>query len=249
MLDGSGPSGQTIDWSKAQILGIDMEWLGIGRTRFAIVIDGQIFGVHAFNNANNVDEVYISSPNQPIRYSISSDGGGTGTLSHICSMVASEGGLTPNGVTRSVESTSTVTVLTGTIDTTLMAIRLQSNRIDNTTIITGIDLLASGLGAGESFKWELTYNPSMAIDSLDWQDVPHSVMQVASSPSLVSTGGVVLAAGYVSGDTKANSAVPQTKVSLGQTIAGLRDILVLRVSSRGSNNDPVYSTLSWRELR
>lgn len=246
-MDGSGPSGVTLDWSKAQIYATDMEWLGVGRTRHAFVVDGKTYGVHAFNNANNVFEIYISNPNQPVRYSIRSDGG-TGTLSHICSMVSSEGGQTPNGVTISREATNTFTVLTASENATLMALRLQSNYVFNTTVINEISMLAAGLGVGEAFRWELVYNPSLT-DTFDWQNVPNSVMQAASTPNLVSTGGVVLASGYVSNDTKSTVLVPETKISIGQTIAGVRDIIVLRVTSRGSNNDPVYSSMSWREFR
>lgn len=246
-FDGSGPSGFTIDWSKANILGMDMEWLGIGRTRFAWVINGQILAAHAFNNANNVDEVYASSPNHSIRYEISSQGN-TGTLSHICSAVMSEGGADPNGLILAHEATNVFNVLTASLNASMIAIRLQSNRIDNTTIIKGIELLAPSLGATENVKYELVYNPSFT-DSFVWTDVPNSNMQIASSPSLVSTGGVVMVSGYLAGTDKQAVSVPTMELQNGVAIDGTIDVIILRATSRGSNNDDVYSILSWQELR
>ncbi len=46
-MNGTGTSGYTIDFSKTQIYWIDFEWLGVGRVRFGLVVDGQLFYVHA----------------------------------------------------------------------------------------------------------------------------------------------------------------------------------------------------------
>ncbi len=48
-LDGLGPSGFTLDISKAQIMFIDIEWLGVGSVRCGFVIDGQFVHVHSFH--------------------------------------------------------------------------------------------------------------------------------------------------------------------------------------------------------
>jgi hypothetical protein len=39
-LDGTGVSGITLDITKAQILWMDIEWLGLGTVRIGFVIDG-----------------------------------------------------------------------------------------------------------------------------------------------------------------------------------------------------------------
>jgi hypothetical protein len=39
-MDGAGPSGLTLDITKAQILWMDIEWLGLGSVRMGFVING-----------------------------------------------------------------------------------------------------------------------------------------------------------------------------------------------------------------
>ena len=55
-LDGTGPSGHTLDPTKCQILFADYEWLGVGRVRMGFVIDGAFIVAHTFNHANSVTE-------------------------------------------------------------------------------------------------------------------------------------------------------------------------------------------------
>ena len=67
-LDGTGPSGYTLDETKTQILLIDYEWLGVGTVRVGFVIDGKNIICHKFNNANNLTSVYMKTAILPIRY-------------------------------------------------------------------------------------------------------------------------------------------------------------------------------------
>jgi len=67
-LDGSGE--YTLDPTKASILFMDFEWLGMGAVRVGFVIDGKFITAHTFLNANNLDTVYMQTANLPIRYEI-----------------------------------------------------------------------------------------------------------------------------------------------------------------------------------
>ena len=42
-FDGTGSSGLTIDFTKAQIFTFDQEWLGVGRVRMGFVINGNFY--------------------------------------------------------------------------------------------------------------------------------------------------------------------------------------------------------------
>jgi len=65
-MDGTGPSGITLDIDVAQILIIDMEWLGVGRVRVGFVIDGKAYYVHEFLNSNNgLTTVYMKTASLP----------------------------------------------------------------------------------------------------------------------------------------------------------------------------------------
>ena len=94
-LDGTGPSGVTLDLTKAQIGFIDLEWLSVGNVRFSLVIGGQPLLVHIANHANNLHGAYMTTANLPIQYElINEDGGQGGEVLAICSASMSEGGST-----------------------------------------------------------------------------------------------------------------------------------------------------------
>ena len=93
-LDGTGESGITIDWTKAQIFLIDMEWLGVGRVRYGIVLGGAIIHVHEVTHVNALTGVYMTTANLPVRAEVENTGvaAATATFKQICVSVMSEGG-------------------------------------------------------------------------------------------------------------------------------------------------------------
>ncbi len=66
---------------------------GVGRMRFGLDLDGILIYFTEHNCANNEPNVYMSSPNQPIRYEIRQVGVGSGSFDMICSQVSTEGAL------------------------------------------------------------------------------------------------------------------------------------------------------------
>jgi hypothetical protein len=94
-MDGTGVSGVNLDLTKGNIFVYDFEWLGVGRVRVGVVVDGAIYYAHAFNNANNLTTVYMTTANLPVRYEIVNTGtavSSTNDMHQICSTVVSEGG-------------------------------------------------------------------------------------------------------------------------------------------------------------
>ncbi len=69
-LDGTGASGVTLDLTKAQILFMDIEWLGLGTVRMGFVIDGKLIHCHSFHHANLITSTYITTASLPLRYEI-----------------------------------------------------------------------------------------------------------------------------------------------------------------------------------
>jgi hypothetical protein len=68
-LDGTGPSGYTLDLTRMQMLYIDYSWYGAGFARFGMrTTKGQIAYVHQFTNNNIQFEAYMRSGNLPARY-------------------------------------------------------------------------------------------------------------------------------------------------------------------------------------
>ncbi len=93
-LDGTGPSGVTLDLTKTQILWFDFEWLGVGNVRCGFVVNGQFIICHTFQNANIGTTVYMQTAILPLRFEIlnSAATASSSTMQMICSSVLSEGG-------------------------------------------------------------------------------------------------------------------------------------------------------------
>ena len=116
-MDGTGPSGLTLDSSKAQILYMDVEWLGLGTVRTGFIINGQFVPCHNFDHANLVSTTYITTASLPMRYEMENTAatGSASTLKQVCSTVISEGGYQLAGAQLSVGNpiTSPTTLTTG----------------------------------------------------------------------------------------------------------------------------------------
>jgi len=93
-MDGTGSSGETVDWTKEQIFVIDLQWLGVGRVRFGIAHNGSVVYVHTIDNANVTTAVYMRTACLPPRYEVFNSGGAGSSISieAVCTAVESEGG-------------------------------------------------------------------------------------------------------------------------------------------------------------
>lgn len=155
-MDGTGPSGVTLDITKAQILWMDMEWLGVGSVRMGFVINNQFIICHVFEHANIAPTTYITTASLPLRYEIENTAGtsGASTLKQICSTVISEGGYELRGDARSIATTITAPynmTVAGTYYP-LISIRLKSTYLDGVVVPTGISCLPISTG---TYEWRL----------------------------------------------------------------------------------------------
>lgn len=248
-MDGTGPSGVTLDASKSQILLVDYEWLGVGTVRMGFVIDGAVIYAHQFTHANSAAGVYMSTPNLPLRYEISNGGtGAAATLETICSTVISEGGRQDIGVLRAAV-TGAISALANTATYALLGIRLKSTHLDASVMMELASAISST--ANDQFQWSLRWNPTVATTGgapFTYGDQTNSAVQTATGHvDNTVTGGYIIAAGF------ATTAQPMTTtlrnaLMLGSTIAGTADRIVLCVTPI-TNNITVRGALTWRELQ
>ncbi len=99
-LDGTGPSGVTLDPEAKQLFWVDFLWQGVGDVRFGFNIGGRFIVCHTLTHANVGPGVpFIRSPSLPVRYKIHNTGvvASASTLREICINVETEGGFTPPG--------------------------------------------------------------------------------------------------------------------------------------------------------
>jgi len=97
-LDGTGLAGITLDVTKDNIYWIDFQWLGAGRVRFGVIIDGVRIVVHEMYHANKYAQPYIRTGSLPVHYEMSNlDTTISGSEMKVwCSVVKTEGSWEPD---------------------------------------------------------------------------------------------------------------------------------------------------------
>jgi hypothetical protein len=245
-LDGTGPSGITIDFSKAQIFCVDFEWLGVGAIRFGFNIDGVTRYVHQVNNANNLSNVYMSTPNLPIRYQIINDGtGAASSIECICGAVISEGGREEVGNNGYASTAGTSIEATKNYLNGILSIRLKSGSIGTTVDLLDVSLITT---SNDNYEWRLVQNPS-GLNSLSYTSIPNSSIEYAIVPSETHiSGGYTVAGGYAQAKTDIQAESLKSLLKLGCSITGRRDELVLACYPLGASNSVVYGALNYREF-
>jgi hypothetical protein len=243
---------EDLDCAKTQILIIDLEWLGVGRVRVGFVINGIPVYCHEFNHANIKTEVYMSTPNLPLRSEIENDGTGEqASLTQICSTVISEGGQDKLGLIRHVSNVSLVSATTAGTTYALIGIRLHTNYLALATEILNVALQITG--ASKQGVWKLLFNPTIA-GTFTFNTQTFSGIEVAyGATANTITGGVEIGGGFIESGANASGANGSTNsnisnaLKLGSTIAGVSDVIVLAFTPFTSSTD-IRGSLTWREL-
>ena len=254
-MNGLGPSGNTLDISKAQIYTIDYEWLGVGRVRYGVVQKGLTIYVHEINNYNSLETVYLRNPNLPIRYEISTHKNTiTGSLmTQICSTVISEGGFDNTGKRVVITSNNGATIGASEYDAVLF-IRYNSATSKCAQIIPEqLDLLIKpGNSSTFAGRWELLVNPTVT-NAVTYNNVSGSVVTqvgVVSAGNVIIDPGTIIATGYFAG-TSANSVAQMVTLDpyygLGRKIDNSSDVLAIGIKTI-DNTYTVYPSLIVREL-
>ena len=250
-MDGSGPSGITLDFSKTQILAIDFQWLGVGRVRIGWVINGSIFYCHEFLNSNVLTTVYMKTANLPVRYEITGAAGAATTdLIQICTSVESEGGAdTETGIP--FAATNGITTRSVTTRQSVLAIRPKATF--NSIINRGqISLIGVEVYVSAAAFWEVVYNPTLSGAS--WSSVDaNSIVERDSSATTV-TGGTRVLAGYGTttggGGARGNTGRPLTaRLPFALDVSGSNPIILCVAATSFSGSSSISASLIWEEIR
>jgi hypothetical protein len=255
-MDGSGPSGITLDLTKAQILFMDLEWLGVGTVRIGFVIDGNFYVCHKFHHANIITSTYITTASLPLRYEITNTGvtSGASTLKQICSTVLSEGGYQLNGLQQAVGipvTTPRNLVVAGTFYP-VVSLRLKTSpdRLDAIVICTAISVIATTSG---HYNWQVVASGTTAAGS--WVDAPggSSVQYNITGTSL--TGGRILASGFFGVSNQGSTQVDILKEALFKTQLERNsftstpfELTILIASDAGGGGGNVLASMDWEEI-
>jgi hypothetical protein len=77
-MDGTGPSGITLDTTKIQQMVIEYEWYGAGQVEFKFIIDNNSYPLHKFNHANRIETTWSGNAALPIRVELTNVTGAAG---------------------------------------------------------------------------------------------------------------------------------------------------------------------------
>lgn len=243
-VDGTGPSGKTVDFTKAQIYVIDYEWLGVGRVRFGIVTNGGITYVHQFTHFNVLTTVYMSLPNLPLQYEIINDGTGpASTLTGICSTVMSEG-TGQDGSLKGLNGTTVSSLSAGTTYA-LIGLRLKSTHHSSGIEFVNASWVATDPSA-QVFQTSLRLNPTVASEP-NFTGIDDSPLEryLGTSTHTV-TGGTILLGGVTSAQQAFQIARTEI-IRFGSSINGTRDRLIV-CATPINNNMTIAASISWKEL-
>jgi hypothetical protein len=254
-LNGTGPSGLTLDLTKAQILWADFEWLGVGSVRMGFVINGQFIVCHTFHHANLITSTYITTASLPIRYEIFNTAGTTGssTLKQICSTVISEGGYELRGSQQAIGIPITAARTFAVAGTyyPIVSIRLKSTRLNAIVIATAISFL--GTGNGKNFQWRVVNGATITGGSWLTSGAESSVEYNLTGSSV--TGGRILASGYINSSNQGSPSLDILKQALfanqleRDPFTGTAYSITFEVAvATTSGGEGAFASIDWEEV-
>jgi hypothetical protein len=254
-LNGNGPSGITLDITKAQILFMDIEWLGEGTVRVGFIIDGNFIVCHRFNHANLITSTYITTASLPLRYEITNTGvtASPSTLKQVCSSAISEGGYELRGAQQAVGTSITAPKTFAVAGTyyPMVGIRLKTTALDAIVITTAVSLL--GLGNGKNYAWRVVQSAITTGGAWTSAGADSSVEYNLTGTSV--TGGRVLAQGYVNSSNQGSPSINILKEAIfasqleRNTFTGTRFELVIEMAIDATGGTlGAYVSLDWEEV-
>lgn len=250
-LDGTGASGLTLDTTKAQILWMDFEWLGVGSVRCGFIINGQYVVCHTFHNANTIASVYMTTATLNVRYEITATTAlaSTAALKQICSSVVSEGGYERYSIGHVARRTTAFTTI-GTTAVPLVSIRLKSTALGAVVLPSQIEVLPT---TSQNYEVLLVKNPVLVGAS--WvthptdPNVEYDISATATAAGTVVQQGFTTASG--SGGSKSLTASTGYNWALqpGVSLAGVSDILTIQIRTvSGATTGDAVAALSFWDL-
>ena len=259
-LDGTGPSGISLDVALTQIWYCDIEWLGVGSVRVGFIINGQYITCHTFNHANTPNTgttdnttTYMTTATLPLRCEITNTGttGSASMLRQICASVISEGGfqLSGSGNPRAASHLigTPVRLPNDTSFKPVIAIRLKSTMLDAVVIPINYTLVpvAQSMFQYRIYKYAVT-SGGVWVDS-----AADSAVQYNLAPTTLVTGDIVEQS-FINSTNQSSGAPTQEIFTFTyqlerEPFTGTPYEYVIMMATTGTNQD-VYASIEWQEI-
>ena len=233
-LDGTGPSGKTVDFSKFTILRADFLWLGGSRLKMSLYIDGAFIPFHYYYHANNVAGLIFTQSNLPVRAEVFGTTGiaSTPSMTFVCSSVSVEDGEELPGNSRVVETgvTATTDLSMATAGVTYLgiALRIKSTYDDVYCVLKEISSLSS---SNDDLYLQIIVNPVIAGDALNWADADEygAIEYAIGASNNIITGGIRTSGVLIEAGSAATAVKDKLK-RIGKTLDGTADIIAIALT-------------------
>ena len=250
-LNGTGDSGYTLDLTKAQILWMDFEWLGVGSVRCGFIIDGQYIVCHTFENANDITSVYMTTAILPVRYEITNTAAtaSASALKQICSSVVSEGGYEQTSIEHVARRTATKTSISTTF-LPLVSIRLASTALNAVVLPAKFNVMPTS--TGDDFEVILAKNCT-GLTSASWAAVGSDPNVEMDTSATAMTLGTIVDIQYVKSTNQSSGTINQTAgynwdLQLGSSLTGTSDIYTLGIRVLSGSSGAAIGSLTFYDL-
>jgi hypothetical protein len=250
-FNGTGASGRNLDVSKANILWMDFEWLGVGDVRTGFFVDGKPVIAHTFHNDNINTTTYMTTACLPIRYELENLTGQTGSsqVKQICSSVISDGGYEGFSRRHNVTHSGYLahTLPTPGVLYPLIALRLNSSRLDSIIIPSNVSTALEQTGSNKpnTVQYRILLNPTLTGNTWTTHYSGNVDYNITATGA---TGGTDIVGGYITSDGAFTiGEVNSFNFQLGRTQAGVSDIICLVFIPINANSN-VFSDFSWYEI-
>jgi hypothetical protein len=238
-LDGTGPSGITVDWTKQQFFYFDFAWLGIANIRFALYLEGRIVVFHTIQSSNIITTSWAQSAVLPLRAEIENISGTASTMELACYVVQTEDGNAAQDGSFKTFSSAAITANAGTTEQVFFGLRINPLYKGNLDPQDYAVIVPSG---NSTVYFKIIHNP--VLTSPTWVDVPDSITQrLSNQPTF--TGGHIVDEGYSQVGASSITRTFKADVQLGRGLTEQDSLIV--VARTLSGNSALLLQNTWRE--
>lgn len=236
-LDGSGPSGKTLDLVNFQVTYWDFLYLGGTKSVLRFFIEGAPIIAHTYGHSNTKANTIIGTPSQPLRAEVRQIEAGSATLKFLCGEVTSNGDDNQlvgfpvafmSGLTR-------INLATG-VRRGILKYRLKSGYRDLAVFQEVINTVTNG-AAGNTYIWELRLNQTTSAGTWGaWTDTDKEGIEyaVGAASVVLNDDGYFINGGNGAARADGGGAVSKLR-RLGTQPDGTADEFVISMIGQDNN--------------
>jgi hypothetical protein len=240
--DSSSVDPSSINWTLTNLMFVDFQWLGVGRIRFGMVIEGVLYYFSQNWGVNNLSNVYMSSGNKPIRHEIRTYGG-TGVFNKICSQISQEGSLNSLQIPVSVYMSDDITLTTSGTKYPLLGYRINPNYPNVSPTLLGVSILSV---TNDDYILTIEKNPTLsASPSYSASTNPAIQYIVVDGSQTISSDGLIMNSFFGEGNSSASTTfeLKDSELRPGMSIDGTPDEVWICITPL-SNSLNVYGSMN-----